>query len=197
MTLRFRLLLCLHLSVTQAADIAPQDLNGQEAQNALAQYEVRISQNQQDIAALKAAGIILHQLNRAQADPLLVAKAETYLKKAVVLQGEDQETVAWLGSVTTMKAIFESDPGKQSFFVKLGCRMMDKAVKKVPDNIVVRLTRANNSLELPAFLMRTHYAIEDFQYYLKLCESQVCPQHYINDAAIKLSAAKQILAENF
>jgi len=197
MKIKLALLLFLNISLAQASTLPPQDLSGDQAQAALSEYEARIGDNANDTEALKAAGIILHQMNRAQPDPQLVQKAESYLKQAKKLQEDDLETIAWLGSVTTMKAQFESDPGKQSFFVKLGSRMMDKAVKKAPDNAVVRLTRAYNSLELPPFLMRTKFAVEDFKYYLKLCENQECPQYYVDDANAKLVAAEKIIADNF
>jgi len=189
-------LLLASVSITRALAAQPQDLQGEEAKAALTQYEARISANASDVDALKSAGIILHQLNRGHADPQQVSKAEGYLEKAKDLQASDQETAAWLGSLTTMKALFETDPGQQSFYVKLGTRMLDKAIQKAPDNLVVRLTRAYNSLELPPFLKRTKFAVEDFKHYLKLCEAQSCPQPYVSDAASKLAAAEKILADN-
>ncbi|MCD2451458.1 hypothetical protein GO003_013770 [Methylicorpusculum oleiharenae] len=187
----------LLFSSTSAFAIAVQDLRGEEAQTALHQFEAKIKENPNDFEALKSAGIILHQLSRTHADKQQISTSENYLKSAKALQENDPETSAWLGSVTTMKALFESDPGKKTFFVKLGTRLLDKAVQTAPDNTVVRLTRAYNSLELPAFLMRTKFAVEDFKHYLKQCESQGCPQEYIADANAKLAEAEKILVDNF
>ncbi|CAI8936659.1 tetratricopeptide repeat protein [Methylocaldum szegediense] len=171
-------------------------LKGAEAKDALAKYEAALRQNPDDFEALKSAGIILHQLSRAEPDKQRVETAEQYLKKAQKLHPEDQEVVGWLGSVITMKALFETDPGKQTFFVKSGTRLLDKAVQKDPDNLVVRLTRAYNSMELPVFLKRTSFAVVDFKHYLALCESRECPAEQLADARGKLAEAEKILAEN-
>ncbi|BBA35138.1 hypothetical protein sS8_3195 [Methylocaldum marinum] len=171
-------------------------LKGAEAKDALAKYETALGQNPDDFEALKSAGIILHQLSRTAPDKQRVETAEQYLKKAQKLHPEDQEVAGWLGSVITMKALFETDPGKQTFFVKSGTRLLDKAVQKDPDNLVVRLTRAYNSMELPVFLKRTSFAVVDFKHYLALCESRECPAEHLADARGKLAEAEKILAEN-
>jgi hypothetical protein len=62
--------------------------------------------------------------------------------------------------------------------------------------LVVRLTRAYNSLEIPPFLKRTRFAIEDFQHYLKLCEQQTCAEKDITAAKQGLVTAQQIVAGN-
>ena len=173
-----------------------QDLKGDEAKAALTQYEAAIKAKPDDIEALKSAGIILHQLNRATLTQDYVDTAERYLKEAQNLKPDDPETAAWLGSVITMKAQFETDPGKQTFFVKSGTRLIDKAIQQAPDNTVVRLTRAYNSLELPPFLMRTKFALEDFNYYLDLCAKRQCPPQYVADARAKLAVAEKIVADN-
>lgn len=179
------------------AATAVQDLRGEQAGAALERYQARIQADPKDWEALKGAGIILHQLSRVRPEQKSVADSERYLKQAHALRPQDMEIDAWLGSVTTMKALFESDPGKKTFFVKMGTRMLDKAVKAAPDNTVIRLTRAYNSIELPAFLMRTKVAVEDFKYYLRQCRSLSCPSPYLSDAREKLAAAEKIVADNF
>jgi tetratricopeptide (TPR) repeat protein len=189
-------LLLLILAGTQpvrAANIS--DLRGAEAKAALDQFETTLKQNPKDYEALKSAGIILHQLSRGAPDKDQVETAERYLKEAQKLKSDDPETAAWLGSTITMKARFETDPGKQTFFVKSGTRMLDKAIQQVPENTVVRLTRAYNSLELPAFLKRTKFAVEDFKFYLELCKTRECPADYVADARLKLAEAEKIVAE--
>lgn len=179
---------------------APQpvfDLKGEEAKTALSSYSARIQAKQDDFDALKNAGILLHQMNRfGSPNKEYVMKGEEYLKKAKQLSEDDQEVVAWLGSIVTMKAMFENDPGKQMFFVKQGSNYLDTAVKKAPDNMVVRLTRAYNSLELPAFLKRTRFAVEDFNYYINWCTQHTCPAGQLAEAKDKLKAAQKIVTEN-
>jgi len=192
-TMLFFLLLLTGFSAL-AADVY--DLTGNEAKQALARNEATIKAKPNDFEALKAAGIILHQMSRTVINKELLETAENYLKQAHNLQPNDPETTAWLGSVITMKARLETNPGQQLFLVKSGTRMLDKAIQQAPDNTVVRLTRAYNSLELPAFLKRTNFAVEDFNYYLQQCTSKNCPEHHLADARAGLAKAEKIIAGN-
>ena len=172
------------------------DLRGEAAQTRLEALRSQLKTDADNTQALKDAGIILHQLNRVAPDKKLVEEGEKYLKQAARNVADDVETLAWLGSITTMKAQFDSDPGRQTFFVKSGSQKMDAAIRKAPDNQVVRLTRAYNSLEIPPFLKRTRFAVEDFQHYLKLCEQQSCPEKDVAAAREGLAKAQQIIAGN-
>lgn len=189
--------LSLLLTFTQmAAAEAVFDLRGDAAQKRLQELRVALKTDANNTQALKDAGIILHQLNRTAPDKAMVEEGEKYLKLALRNAASDVETLAWLGSITTMKAQFDSDPGRQTFFVKSGSQKMDAAVRKAPDSIVVRLTRAYNSLEIPPFLKRTRFAVEDFQHYLKLCEQQSCAEKDIASAKAGLAQAQTIIAGN-
>jgi tetratricopeptide (TPR) repeat protein len=191
------ILLILALLITAPAwSTETPDLKGAEAKAALAKYEAAIKAKPDDFEALKSAGIILHQMSRSDANKNQVEAADGYLKQAQKLKPDDAETLAWLGSVITMKALFETDPGKQTFFVKSGSRMLDKAIQQAPDNTVVRLIRAYNSLDLPPFLMRTKFAVEDFKYYLDLCAKRQCPPQYVADARAKLAVAEKAITDN-
>lgn len=171
-------------------------LTGASQRQALEQLQGEIRKSPTDAAALKDAGIILHQMNRAAPNKDNVLEGEKYLKQASQLNPSDVETTAWLGSIVTMKAQFESDPGKQTFYVKLGTRNLDAAVQKAPENLLVRLIRANNSLELPPFLQRTRFAVEDFTQYIALCNTHACPPDAVTEARQKLQLAQKISAEN-
>lgn len=172
------------------------DLRGDAAQQRLQELRDVLKADANNTQALKDAGIILHQLNRAAPDKAMVEEGEKYLKQALRNAAGDVETLAWLGSITTMKAQFDSDPGRQTFFVKSGSQKLDAAVRKAPDSLVVRLTRAYNSLEIPPFLKRTRFAVEDFQHYLKLCEQQTCAEKDVTAAQQGLAKAQQIIAGN-
>ena len=49
---------------------------------------------------------------------------------------------------------------------------MDKAVRRSPDNITVRMTRGCNSMALPGFLNRRSFAFEDFEYLAQRFEKE-------------------------
>ncbi len=95
-------------------------------------------------------------------------KAQSYLEQATKSLPKDYELMAAYGSVLTMLARFETKTAKQLHYVKMGFRKMDRAIKKDPKNIGALLQRANNSLGLPVFLKRTHFAKKDFQQVLNL-----------------------------
>jgi hypothetical protein len=186
--------------ITTAALAGPQvdviKITGNEAQAELARLQTQLKTTPTDFEANKSAGIVLHQISRSAPDRTKVELSEKYLKQASQANPKDQETAAWLGSITTMKAMFETDPGKQTFFVKLGARAMDTAVATAPDNLVVRLIRANNSIELPAFLKRSRFAVEDYQHYLALCEKQACPAAEVTTTKANLKLAQKLTAES-
>jgi len=171
------------------------DLRGEEAEQALVELRITIQDDPNQFEALRDAGIILHQLSRGEPTQARVEEGERYLKQARKLRPDDLETQAWLGSVTTMKAQFVSDPGKQTFYVKLGSRLMDSAVRQAPDDPLLRLIRGHNSMELPVFLKRTRFAVEDFEHYLALCAAVQCPPHEVELAEIRLEQAREIVAE--
>ena len=169
-------------------------LSGDEAKKRLEKAIEAIEENPENIDELKNAGILMHQMNRKEPNKELVRDGEKYLKTAWKKNKKDYEAMAWLGSIITMKAMFETDPGKQTLYVKMGAKKMDKAIKKAPGNKIVRLTRANNSMELPPFLKRTRFAVTDFNEFLSLCKSQACEDHEIKDANAKLAQAESIVA---
>jgi hypothetical protein len=186
-------LLACSAGALQARDVI--NLKGAEARTALGELQVQLAKAPGDFEANKSAGILLHQMSRSSPDKARVEEGEKYLKQASQLNPKDHETAAWLGSIITMKALFEGDPGKQTYFVKLGARAMDGAVQQAPDNLIVRLVRANNSLELPPFLKRSRFAVEDFQHYLALCERQTCPAAEVSVARTSLKAAQKLAAD--
>lgn len=171
------------------------DLRGEEAEQTLAELRRSIESESNNFETLRDAGIILHQISRGEVTQEWVEEGEDYLKRARKLRPDDLETQAWLGSITTMKAQFVSDPGKQTFFVKLGTRLMDGAIRKAPDDPLLRLIRGYNSMELPAFLKRTRFAVDDFGHYLALCETAECPPHQVELARSSLEQARKIVVE--
>lgn len=193
-TLALSLLLFL-MGLTMSAGASVVNLRGEEAQQTLAELRALIASEPNRFEALRDAGIILHQISRTEPVQDRVEEGEDYLTRARELRPDDLEIQAWLGSIVTMKARFESDPGKQTFFVKLGTRLMDAAVRKAPDDPLLRLIRGYNSLELPVFLNRARFAVEDFGHYLALCDTVECPPDEVEQARRSLAQARTTVAE--
>jgi len=80
---------------------------------------------------------------------------------------------------------------------------MDKAAKRDPDNVSVRMTRASNSKSLPSFLNRGDIALEDFEYLAGLIEQNpeslesIKKKVYSNLAELYIKAGDQAKAEKF
>jgi tetratricopeptide (TPR) repeat protein len=114
-------------------------------------------------AHLKEAGILA--FNLALQDPKgYAAQAVEWLTRAHEMDKLDDETLCYLGSATSLMARTTRNPFKMTAYVNRGCGYMDKAVRRSPDNITVRMTRAANSKSLPGFLNRRSFAFEDYEY---------------------------------
>jgi hypothetical protein len=80
-----------------------------------------------------------------------------------------------------------------NFFTKLsevnrGMNLIDKAIGKEPNNCVIRLVRAHNSLSLPDFLNRKPIAKQDFLLVQKLFTKDPT----ILDAETKADVVRQL-----
>jgi hypothetical protein len=77
---------------------------------------------------------------------------------------DDYELTALLGSATSLKTTFFLDNlGKTTLLSKKGSRYLDRAVKKAPNHLGVRLYRGITYAEMPAFLGKSRQAVEDFK----------------------------------
>lgn len=85
-----------------------------------------------------------------------------------VLPEQDAEFMAAMGSILTRRALFTKELQKKLHYSKQGTRILDRAVKKSPQDFGARLYRGNNSLNLPKVLGRMHLAIQDFEVLLGL-----------------------------
>jgi len=126
------------------------------------QWQKRLDQNPSDYEALRGLGIVYHSM--ALKDSKAYAKkAVQYLEKAHQKRIDDNVVLCYLGSAYTVLAKDASDSMDRMSYVNKGVEYMDKAVRKDPDNITIRMTRANNSKSLPKFLNRRPIAYEDFE----------------------------------
>jgi tetratricopeptide (TPR) repeat protein len=179
-----------------------QDMGDRELAEKIAEFQERLNQNPADFEILKALGIAFHR--KANEDAKKFApKAVEFLTKAHEIDTKDYETMCYMGSATTMMARTTWNPVKKMGYVNKGTGFMDKAVRRDPDNIFVRLTRAFNSKSLPSFLERGHIALEDFEHLAGLIEknpdvSQAIKRTvYSNLAELYGKAGDQAKAERF
>ncbi len=84
------------------------------------------------------------------------------LEQLLTATPEDFEIMAALGSALSLQSIFhQKDLGKMNFLARKGMRIMDRAVKKSPENLGVRLLRGLSYANMPEFLNRANFAVKD------------------------------------
>jgi cytochrome c-type biogenesis protein CcmH/NrfG len=179
-----------------------QDMSDRELAEQIAEFQEKLNQNPADYEMLKAIGITFH-IKANQDVKEFAPKAVEFLTRAHEIDEKDYETMCYLGSATTMMARTTANPIKKMSYVNKGTGFMDKAVRKDPDNISVRLTRAFNSKSLPSFLDRGHIAMEDFEHLAGLIEKNpevsqaIRKTVYSNLAELYGKAGDQAKAERF
>jgi len=139
-------------------------------------YEQQLNSGTIGTESLSELGIIYHmQINENGLNHETVIKAHEILTKAYEMEKGNPLTMVYLGSVTTMMATTIDGGMAKMKFVKKGTRLMDRAVKKHPNDVNLRMVRGGNSLGLPTFLQRSRYAVEDFSHVLGLIEGAPSP----------------------
>lgn len=130
----------------------------QELGKLLPQYDV----NQKDTKLLQQIGLCYHSLG-STGDAESVIKAIDFFQKALDMEPSNNELKAWLGSATNMRArdAWMTDKMK---YVSKGMALMNAAVTSEPENINIRLTRANSCLYMPSFLGKDNIAVSDFEF---------------------------------
>jgi tetratricopeptide (TPR) repeat protein len=164
------LIFFLLASLVQAEEMPESmDLNALKAR--ATELQQRLDQNPSDYDALKNLGIVYYAA--ALKDSKAYAKkAIQYLDQAYQKKAEDAEVLCYLGTTYTLLAKDASDLASITSNTSKGIGFIDKAVRMDPDNISVRLIRANNSKNLPKFLNRRPVAYEDFEYLSGLFEKK-------------------------
>jgi hypothetical protein len=147
----------------------PQDTAAAVAR--LTDIKTALNKNPKDFHTLKEAGILSSRLAQDNPKPY-TAQAVDFLTRAHDLDNPDDEVLCYLGSAVTMMARTTMNPLKKSGYVSKGCGLMDKAVRRSPENITVRMTRAANSMALPGFLNRKSFAFEDYEYLAQRFEKE-------------------------
>lgn len=135
----------------------------------ITKLQEHFNRNPADYEVLKELSVIYHDM--ALKDTKTYAKkAVNSLEEAQKIKPEDNVTLCYLGSAYTLMAKESWNPVSKSNYVDKGIECMDKAVKKDPDNITIRMTRGLNSKGLPGFLNRRQVAYEDFEHLADLFE---------------------------
>jgi len=157
----------LSISVPCYAEIELQQLYGlrdkESLQDFIQKTEKEVGITSSDAQKIKMLGIAYHNLAIFKVKDAS-RKAVAYLQKADSLSPNNDEVRAYLGSATTMMGRDSWNVLTKIGAVNKGIKIIDDAVVRMPDNIVIRMVRANNSLDLPDLFKRKEIAKKDFQY---------------------------------
>jgi tetratricopeptide (TPR) repeat protein len=164
------LVLLLFASQVRAEE-RPENMDLKALSVQAAQLQQRLEQNPADYEALKGLGIVYHGMALRDSKGY-AKKAVQYLEQANQKKSDETEVLCYLGSAYTLLAKDVGDLMSKSSYMNRGVEYMDKAVRMDPDNISVRLIRANNSKNLPRFLNRHSVAYEDFEHLAGLFEKR-------------------------
>nr|VFK63160.1 MAG: Tetratricopeptide repeat [Candidatus Kentron sp. UNK]VFK71381.1 MAG: Tetratricopeptide repeat [Candidatus Kentron sp. UNK] len=124
----------------------------------------------------KRIGIAWHNLSALEVDDAS-GEADKWLGKASASSPSDYEVMAYYGSARTMVARDSWNVVTKVSSVNKGLALIDKAIRKAPDNVIVRMVRANNSLALPEFFERRPKAREDFGFlHARLDKLDISPE---------------------
>ncbi|MFH2204139.1 MAG: hypothetical protein ABIJ96_13550 [Elusimicrobiota bacterium] len=133
----------------------------EQRQEQIRRKEDWVKRRPDDLAAQKELGIHYHHLAYKHRVKGAAHKAFKQLSKLREQSPADAELDAWTGSARTLVARDSINPIKKLRWAKKGFRLIDAAVKRSSNSVVIRNIRANNSLHVPRFLKRESLAKGD------------------------------------
>lgn len=162
-------------------------------QTTIETLKATLDQDKTDVTAAKKLGIAYHII--AQKNPKAHAsKALEYLTLAFEADPSDMTVMCYLGSATSLMAKTTFNPMKKMSYANKGIALMDKAARKSPENVNVRLTRGFNSLSLPDFFNRGDIAVKDFNFLADLIKKD--PEAYASIKPVVALGLKKIEEKN-
>ena len=164
------LLICITIAVPVWAALPLIDLYGLRDTKKLEQ----LIEAEQVVAdspkAQKRLGIAWHNLAVLEKSGAAREAYEILKPLSEALPG-DYVVLAYLGSAQTMKARDSWNVFTKISEANKGIALLDKAVAKERENIVIRIVRVNNSLALPEFMGRQERAEKDLFHLAMLFDS--------------------------
>ncbi|NOT89873.1 MAG: hypothetical protein HOP03_17100 [Lysobacter sp.] len=144
--------------------------NRQKLDAILKEAKVHLASNADDAGWLKTAGIASHQLAWLKVDSAS-EDAVQYLKRASSMRPADTELLAYLGSSHAMLARDSSLTVNKISNTNKGLALLDRAVRREPDNLTVRIIRGSVAYELPPMFSREKTAQDDYLFVLKAAKA--------------------------
>jgi tetratricopeptide (TPR) repeat protein len=130
-------------------------------QDKLRELEQKLKSNPNDEVVLMELGRSYHDMASA-GDKSAIEKGFRCFDRAFSLDTTNVVALAYRGSMWTLRALDSWWPPNKLKFFKQGTDEMDRAVELAPDNMMVRLIRGIDEMDLPEFASRLPTALEDF-----------------------------------
>nr|VFK17315.1 MAG: hypothetical protein BECKLPF1236B_GA0070989_11148 [Candidatus Kentron sp. LPFa] len=139
---------------------------------------------------LKRLGIAWHNLSVIEVGGAS-EQADKWLKKASGAAPTDYEVMAYYGSARTMVGRDSWNVLTKMSATNKGIAIIDKAIRQVPDNVIVRMVRANNSLALPEMFKRKSKARKDFGFLYGKFDTLALPPETKAEICFKLGEIRE------
>ncbi|MFC1565311.1 hypothetical protein ACFL6G_10280 [candidate division KSB1 bacterium] len=136
------------------------------------EIENRLNRDPGNVELLKQLVKYYHRIGGDEENETAVTKAEKYLKRWLKLEPDNGAAMVYYGSVMTMKARDTLIPWKKWEYMQDGFAMIDKGIRKSPEDTEARLLRAIHSVSVPGFFGRLDTALEDFKYLKQFAEDE-------------------------
>ena len=133
------------------------------------QFKARLDKNPSDYEALRSLGTAYHYM-AVKDSAAYTLKAVQVLERAYEKKPDDYEVLCYLGNAYVLLAKDGGDGMTRAANANKGFEYMDKAVRKAPDDILIRLTRGSSAKASPRFLNRRSIAYDDFEHLAMLFE---------------------------
>lgn len=146
-----------------AAELPVNERNITVLKEVLLEAEKEIEAEPDNTEALKCAGIAAHQLALFEGKGYS-EKALEYLGKVSKKEPENIVLMAYLGSSYALSGRDGTVVMARVSSVNKGVSLLNKAVKKAPNDFIVRMIRASVFFELPPMFKKAEAAYEDFQF---------------------------------
>lgn len=126
--------------------------------------EDELTHSPDNVSILKELGILYYKKAQDNDNKKIVNRALELLTKAVALDSNDSEAIAYHSGVLFMKAKNSFLPNVKLRFLNQAIQQIDDLINREDDNLTARRVRGFSSFKMPVYMGRLDIAIQDFEY---------------------------------
>lgn len=126
--------------------------------------EEQLTHSPNNVSILKELSILYYKKAQDNDDKKIVNRALELLTKAVALDSNDSEAIAYHSGILFMKARNSFLPNVKLRFLNQAIQQIDDLINREDDNLTARRVRGFSSFKMPVYMGRLDIAIQDFEY---------------------------------